>query len=152
MDELDTFERVRRITLRVKRKRTEKNVCESIMITGVSWKTLTIIAILLINADTAVTARIAGTLVHVDGTFRSRPSCLTGTIITAGLYGARRNKQSKRPHTDIYIYIYIYIMRVYIYIEGDTDQSGGSWHACKAIRKFFCLTHIIVTSGSLFAR
>lgn len=105
MDELDTFERVRRITLRVKRKRTEKNVCESIMITGVSWKTLTIIAILLINADTAVTARIAGTLVHVDGTFRSRPSCLTGTIITAGLYGARRNKQSKRPHTDIYIYI-----------------------------------------------
>lgn len=53
--------------------------------TGVSWKALTIIAILLIDADTAVTARIAGALVHVDGTLGSRPSWLAGAIITARL-------------------------------------------------------------------
>lgn len=53
--------------------------------TGVSWKALAIIAILLIDADTAVTARIAGALVHVDGTLGSRPSWLAGAIITARL-------------------------------------------------------------------
>lgn len=72
------------------------------LITSVSWKTLTVVAILLIDADAAVTTGITGALVDVDGTLGACPSWLTGAIITAGLFEARRNKQSKRPHTDIF--------------------------------------------------
>lgn len=72
------------------------------LITSVSWKTLTVVAILLIDADAAVTTGITGALVDVDGTLGACPSWLAGAIITAGLFEARRNKQSKRPHRDIF--------------------------------------------------
>ena len=71
------------------------------LITGVSCETLTVVAILLIDADAAVTAWIAGALVHVDGALGARPSWLAGAVIAAGLFEARRNKQSKRPHRDM---------------------------------------------------
>lgn len=58
---------------------------------------MTVVAIQLIDADSAVAARIAGTFVHIDGAFRACPSWLAGAIIAAGLHGGRgRNKQSKR--------------------------------------------------------
>lgn len=55
-------------------------------ITGISWQALAVIAVELIDADTAVTTGIAGTLVHVDGALVPGPSWLAGAIIAARLY------------------------------------------------------------------
>lgn len=68
------------------------------MITGISWQALAVIVIELIDADTAVTAGIADTLIYVDRALRSRPSWLAGAIITTRLH-----QQQVKQRIDIHI-------------------------------------------------
>lgn len=106
--------------------------------TSITSQTLAVITVELIDAYTTISARITRAFVHVNGTLWSCPSWFAGAIIASRLFGNKTSnewsKESKRYIPCIKAYTYIW----YMYYTRSTISRNH--------------THIIVASGSLFAR